>query len=124
MGYLCGKVTQSMLPKTIREFYAAAEKFMQVEMTIPVLVRLAAAKAEGGAASSSSEAKPMHMSEPEHSSEASEPLQSAEPAWSSEPKQSAELSVERPFRKRSLYEFQTPYPASFTNSCSRDGNLT
>ena len=75
MGYLCGKVTQSMLPKTIREFYATADKFMQVEMTIPVLVRLAAAAAEGGAASSSSEAKPMDMSEPEHSSE---PLQSAE----------------------------------------------
>ena len=93
MGYLCGKVTQSMLPNTIREFYATTERFMQVQMTIPVLVQLAAT-APSGAAASTSEANPVQLAEPCQSSE-SEPLQSMEPARPSETAQSAVPSVEQ-----------------------------
>ena len=93
MGYLGGKVTQSMLPNTIREFYDTMERFMQVQMTIPVLVQLAAT-APSGAAASSSEANPVQLAEPWQSSE-SEPLQSMEPARPSETAQSAVPSVEQ-----------------------------
>ena len=86
MGYLGGKVTQSMLPNTIREFYATMERFMQVQMTIPVLVQLAAT-APSGAAASSSEANPVQLAEP---------WQSMEPARPSETAQSAVPSVEQP----------------------------
>ena len=85
MGYLGGKVTQSMLPNTIREFYATMERFMQVQMTIPVLVQLAAT-APSGAAASSSEANPVQLAEP---------WQSMEPARPSETAQSAVPSVEQ-----------------------------
>ena len=86
MGYLGGKVTQSMLPNTIREFYATMERFMQVQMTIPVLVQLAAT-APSGAAASTSEANPVQLAEP---------WQSMEPARPSETAQSAVPSVEQP----------------------------
>ena len=85
MGYLGGKVTQSMLPNTIREFYATMERFMQVQMTIPVLVQLAAT-APSGAAASTSEANPVQLAEP---------WQSMEPARPSETAQSAVPSVEQ-----------------------------
>ena len=61
------------------------DKFMQVQMTIPVLVQLAAT-APSGAAASTSEANPVQLAEP---------WQSMEPARPSETAQSAVPSVEQ-----------------------------